>query len=199
MNASLGELLREGGPILGLLGGLALWAWYLVVRHHQGIGREARGGCRWLSGCLAAWRRRDLAAALDAIPEAGTALARLLVALEQMPRVTAADRERWFSAEDRRLRGGLPLIAVLATAAPLLGLLGTLLGLISAFDALTHSERDARGLAGGIGTALLTTQAGLVVGIPLLVAHAVQDGRARRALEVLEAVWSEGTRRGPRP
>jgi len=65
------------------------------------------------------------------------------------------------------LRQGLELIGVLATVAPLLGLLGTVLGMIGTFDCIAvFGTGNARALAGGISEALITTQTGLIIAIP---------------------------------
>jgi biopolymer transport protein ExbB len=67
----------------------------------------------------------------------------------------------------RRLERGLAVITVLAAVAPLLGLLGTVLGMIETFDVIAaFGTGNARALAGGISVALITTQTGLLVAIP---------------------------------
>jgi biopolymer transport protein ExbB len=65
-------------------------------------------------------------------------------------------------------------IGVIATAAPMLGLLGTVIGMIGSFQVLGHSRNAARPdeLAVGISTALVTTCEGLVLAVPLIFAHA---------------------------
>ena len=79
-------------------------------------------------------------------------------------------------------RTGLRTLELIATIAPLVGLLGTVLGMIEAFQALQDSgaQADAAALAGGIWQALLTTAAGMVVAIPAGVALSVFDGVADR-------------------
>jgi len=74
----------------------------------------------------------------------------------------------------------LPVIEVLAAVAPLLGLLGTVLGMIETFGVISiFGTGNPRALAGGISVALITTQAGLLVAIPgMFIA-----GRLRRAVE----------------
>ena len=71
-------------------------------------------------------------------------------------------------------REGLRLLDLIATIAPLLGLLGTVIGMIAAFQALQSSgtRADPSVLAGGIWQALLTTAAGMAVAIPAAMAHA---------------------------
>jgi biopolymer transport protein ExbB len=76
-------------------------------------------------------------------------------------------------AEAPRLERSLSLLAALAGVAPLLGLLGTVSGMISTFDTIAAAGTgNPRLLSGGISEALLTTQLGLMVAIPLLLAHA---------------------------
>jgi len=92
-------------------------------------------------------------------------------------------------AEDTRLERGLSLLAVLAGVAPLLGLLGTVSGMIGMFATIAGAGTgNPRLLSGSISVALITTQFGLVVAVPLLVAHGVL-GRAveRRQLQLERA------------
>ncbi len=64
----------------------------------------------------------------------------------------------------------MAVIAVLAAIAPLLGLLGTVLGMIETFDVISvFGTGNARAMAGGISVALITTQTGLLVAIPGLI------------------------------
>ncbi|MCD6150683.1 MAG: MotA/TolQ/ExbB proton channel family protein, partial [Deltaproteobacteria bacterium] len=69
--------------------------------------------------------------------------------------------------ESRRLSSNITIIYVLASVAPLLGLLGTVGGMISTFDAIAmYGTGNARAMAQGISAALITTQSGLFVSIP---------------------------------
>ena len=82
----------------------------------------------------------------------------------------------------------LRLIELIAYISPLLGLLGTVLGMIDAFRGLEVdvSQADAGVLAGGIWEALLTTAVGLGVAIPMTAAHALLEGRVQRIGEQLQ-------------
>jgi len=78
-------------------------------------------------------------------------------------------------------------IKVLAAVAPLLGLLGTVVGMIRTFQAITlFGTGDPRLMAGGISQALVTTVLGLVVAIPLVLLHSLVSGRSRELVEILE-------------
>jgi biopolymer transport protein ExbB len=69
-------------------------------------------------------------------------------------------------------------LGTIAAITPLLGLLGTVTGMISAFEAITtQGVGDARVLSGGIGEALITTAAGLIVAIPALIGYRYLRGR----------------------
>ena len=81
---------------------------------------------------------------------------------------------------NRSLTDHLAVIGVLAAIAPLLGLLGTVTGMIGTFDVLSvFGTGNAKGMAGGISEALITTQTGLLVAIPGLYMKGFLDRRAR--------------------
>ena len=89
--------------------------------------------------------------------------------------------------ETAPLETGLSLIRVLYVVAPLLGLLGTVVGMISTFQMITlFGTGDPRMMAGGISTALVTTVLGLVVAIPLTLFHSFLQGKAKAMVQVLE-------------
>jgi biopolymer transport protein ExbB len=78
-------------------------------------------------------------------------------------------------AEILRLRTRVGYIGVIATVGPMLGLLGTVIGMISSFAVLGHAKGSARPdeLAVGISTALVTTCEGLIIAVPMILFHAV--------------------------
>ena len=81
----------------------------------------------------------------------------------------------------------LPFIAVTAATAPLLGLLGTVTGMINTFQQITlFGTSDASKLAGGISEALVTTKYGLITAIPALVLHALLSRRAQGVMATME-------------
>ena len=85
------------------------------------------------------------------------------------------------------LESGLSLVKVLAAVAPLMGLLGTVIGMIVTFQAITlFGTGDPKLMAGGISQALVTTVQGLIAAIPLLVLHAFASGTSRRLSQLLE-------------
>lgn len=86
-----------------------------------------------------------------------------------------------------KLEGGLNLIKVLAAVAPLLGLLGTVIGMINTFQAITlFGTGDPQIMASGISEALVTTVLGLIAAIPLLLLHAFAAGASKSVVQILE-------------
>jgi biopolymer transport protein ExbB len=89
--------------------------------------------------------------------------------------------------ETAPLESGLSFIKVLYVVAPLLGLLGTVVGMIATFQMITlFGTGDPRMMAGGISTALVTTVLGLVVAIPLTLFHSFLQGKSKSLIQVLE-------------
>jgi biopolymer transport protein ExbB len=81
----------------------------------------------------------------------------------------------------------LPLLAVIATAAPLMGLLGTVVGMVKTFALITvFGTGNAGKLSSGISQVLVATELGLTVAIPTLVAHGFLAHRIQRNLSLLE-------------
>ncbi len=89
--------------------------------------------------------------------------------------------------ETPRLERGLKTVRVLFSAAPLLGLLGTVTGMIATFEAMSlFGSGDPQLMAGGISSALMTTAMGLCTAIPLLLLHSLARSRSEALVEILE-------------
>jgi len=89
--------------------------------------------------------------------------------------------------ETPKLNAMLPLLKIIAAVAPLLGLLGTVTGMIVTFQAITlYGAGDPKLMAGGISTALVTTVLGLTVAIPMVFLHTLVSSRAKRLTQILQ-------------
>jgi len=89
--------------------------------------------------------------------------------------------------ESPKLNSWIMFIKIIAVVAPLLGLLGTVTGMIQTFQAITlYGAGDPQTMAGGISKALVTTVLGLVVAIPTVFLHWVVSSRAKRVEEILD-------------
>ncbi|SEP61192.1 MotA/TolQ/ExbB proton channel family protein [Thalassovita taeanensis] len=168
--------------------GLILWKIWALLLLGAWSRRRARRAVRL-------WQNGDLARAEDTVRNRrglrNRVLERAFSSSQRLPEPTA--REETTRVAQRVLGDattGLRALELIATTAPLLGLLGTVLGMISAFQALQHSgaQADPALLAGGIWKALLTTAAGMAVAIPASVALSAFDAvieRVRRDIEDL--------------
>ncbi len=89
--------------------------------------------------------------------------------------------------ETPALSRGVRIVKLLAAIAPLLGLLGTVTGMIGTFQAITlFGTGDPKLMAGGISQALVTTMLGLIVAVPLLFMHAGIAARSQRFIQILD-------------
>jgi len=86
------------------------------------------------------------------------------------------------------LTKGLLFIKVISVVAPLMGLLGTVTGMIRTFQVITlYGAGDPKMMAGGISQALMTTVLGLVVAIPMVLLHTVVSGQSRKVINILQS------------
>ena len=89
--------------------------------------------------------------------------------------------------ETPKLNRALLFIQIISVVAPLMGLLGTVTGMIRTFQAITlYGTGDPKLMAGGISQALVTTVLGLSVAIPMVLLHTVVSGRSRRIVQILQ-------------
>ena len=139
-------------------------------------------------GCLG---RNDADEAMKLLPSQRTPTGRVLLAgakaLGRPVEQREAAMESALLAEAPKLERALSMLGALAGVAPLLGLLGTVSGMIATFDTISSAGTgNPRLLSGGISEALITTQLGLMVAIPLLLAHAWLSRWVRRREAMLE-------------
>lgn len=86
-----------------------------------------------------------------------------------------------------KIQRGLSMLALLAAVSPLLGLLGTVTGIIETFQSITlYGTGDPRVMSGGISQALVTTVMGLLVAIPLLLFHSLLSSKSNTLVQVLD-------------
>jgi len=187
MNAVLDALrivLGLGGPVVAVL--IAMSVLMLAVTLYKlwqfavsGVGRH-----RVLSEALEAWDRGDTRGARVRIGDSRSYLAPLVgAAMEAAGQTGLAERlDAEAGLELARLERGFRLLDTIAQLAPLLGLFGTVLGMIDAFQSLQQagSSVDPSLLAGGIWVALSTTAVGLAVAMPTSMILAWFESRTAR-------------------
>ncbi len=168
------NLVEAGGPIIVLLAALSVISLALVVVKlvQFRILRVAHRG--FVTGVADQLHRGETRAALEAVQARRGVVARVMEAAIRGQLLTNDEervREEVTRVAQMKMDGmerGLPLLSLIATISPLLGLLGTVLGMIDAFQQLQDAgdRVDPAILSGGIWEALLTTAAGLSVAIP---------------------------------
>ena len=123
---------------------------------------------------------------------ANNPLGRVLLALKNVergndPELLEHQLDKAILEETPRLNRALPMLKLLAAIAPLMGLLGTVVGMILTFQAISlYGAGDPKLMAGGISQALVTTVLGLITAIPLLLLHSFANGNRMRIEEILE-------------
>jgi biopolymer transport protein ExbB len=124
-------------------------------------------------------------------PSEDNALGRILLAYQGVAHMDIETLELKMGEsvlkEVPNINRNLPLLKIIAAVAPLMGLLGTVTGMIITFQAITlFGAGDPRLMAGGISQALITTVLGLTVAIPTLLLHNIVQGRARVLTDILQ-------------
>jgi biopolymer transport protein ExbB len=192
------EDLGAGGPILAALAVMSLLSWVLILVKIAQLW-HCRSGQPRRAAAFQAWKAGDTAGAAAQLAQgrspADRITGRAMEALSKGIRGTAldADLTRRGNEELARLGSGLRLLELIAMVSPLLGLLGTVLGMIQSFQELELAQGAANAsvLAGGIWQALLTTAAGLLVAIPAAVAAGLFAARIDGAAQSIESAVGE--------
>ena len=173
---SIKEKIKQGGTVgyviigLGILGLLlALWKFFSLFVTGSKISKQLKNNT----------------------PSSNNALGRIMQIYTSNPdsdvETLELKMDEAILRETAPLESGLSFIKVMYVIAPLLGLLGTVVGMIATFQMITMvGTGDPQSMAGGISQALVTTVLGLVVAIPLTILHSVLQSMARKQTQVLE-------------
>lgn len=190
---TLWGLVKAGGWAMWPLGACSLAGCFLAFH----VWRETQPE-KFVPPVTGEWRDRlagrDVAAAHAGATSSATVLGRALAAAlpRAQPELPDGGRERLEGAlaealegEDQTVQGLVNYLNVVATVAPMIGLLGTVSGMIGAFQTMsTGGMGRPERLAGDIGEALITTAAGLIIGIPAMIAYFVLRTRANQRMLV---------------
>ena len=174
---TLGERVQQGGIVgyciiaLGLIGLLiALWRWIGLTIDSRKVAAQLKSDKANNDNPLG-----RVLSAYEANKNADTETIELKLseaALKEMPGLTK----------------GLLFIKVISVVAPLMGLLGTVTGMIQTFQVITlYGAGDPKMMAGGISQALVTTVLGLVVAIPMVLIHTLVSGQSRKIINILHS------------
>lgn len=181
-------LIEHGGVVMLVLGGLSVYVLTIILyKSWQFLSLNARS-VAFIDPVLAALRYGQLAEARKRLQPVKGPIARVMrVAIEcTRSRLSRPQKEaevaRVGAQELRYLESHLRGLEMVGVTAPLLGLLGTVIGMVAAFSQLSAAGTrvDPSMLADGIWAALLTTVAGLIVAIPAIAAHYILDSYVER-------------------
>lgn len=189
------ELFRLGGPVLWVLCALAIASAGVFLERALSLHRARVDATDFLQGIFNAIRRGNRDEAAELCDETPGPVARLaLVAVRR----SASPRERLLAElesagrdESARMRRRISTLALIARVSPLLGLLGTSVGILKGLLAYRSALpfADFTGIADALLCGAVTTAAGLVVAIPSHVAHSVLSDKVDRLeLDMREAI-----------
>ncbi len=202
--ADLYASFKAGGLIMIPLLFLPLWVLYLTFRKGFQLVARRRSYQRCHKEAMTLIDKGNYDAALEYAKRKKGVMARVLeICLERKEHgrhVSERAVREQIMQEIPVLSRGINTIAVIAGAAPLMGLLGTISGMITLFAAVTHyGTGDPKFLAGGISEALITAKTGLAIAIPALFIHdIIRNGKDRLLAEieqlsisVMTHIWPE--------
>lgn len=184
----LDDYLQTGGLVMLPLVGVSLIMWLLIMDRAIFFRRMHRRNMSYRT----AWSHVQENRMPDPKQYRGAVsllVARFITARSGKPTLDRFILDETVMLLNRSLSDYLALIGVLAAVAPLLGLLGTVTGMIATFDVLSvFGTGNAKAMAGGISEALITTQTGLLVAIPGLYMKGFLERRARTLQQRISAV-----------
>ena len=171
------DRINQGGIVGYCIIGLGIIGLLIAIVRFIGLSNDSRK--------VAAQLKRDSAST-------DNPLGRVLAAYESNKNADTETIELKLSEaalkEMPRLTKGLLFIKVISVVAPLMGLLGTVTGMIKTFQVITlYGAGDPKMMAGGISQALMTTVLGLVVAIPMVLLHTIVSGQSRKVINILQS------------
>lgn len=189
MTEQFKEFFKKGGIVMYPLMLVAIFALLLCLERFLVLTFRGHLGRRFLKKLNALVKESRYEDAANLCLKKETSLSLVLFAVLNRARDKREDAERSLQEamlrEQPKLERRMGLLAAMGTIAPLLGLLGTVTGIITLFTVITEvGTNDARVLAGGISEALVTTETGLVIAIPVMILHGLLS-------EKIEKVTSE--------
>jgi len=199
------QFMRDGGILMYPIVGLFVLALLLVLERMVVL--LVRGRCsrrklgKVLALCQSGDREGARVLALELKGSVGKVAQAVLRGNGNSRAAAEKAVEEVFASEVPALERRLSTISVFGASAPLLGLLGTVMGMIQLFEVITlYGTSDPKLLAGGISVALITTEGGLMAAIPVQLLHNWITGRVdalvaemeKTALRLMNALWIDG-------
>lgn len=187
------ELFAKGGPVMYLLLLCSLSAMAIAIDRFSFYHKAEKGAAELLAGLYKLLRDEKPQTALEKLGGQDSAVAFLVRAgLTAAIDGTSVELavETAYSEAALKLRARMSYLSTIVTLSPLLGLLGTIFGMISSFNIFSMQAGQPLAITGGIGEALIATACGLFVAIFALVIHAYFAQRMDRVLTELDKTRS---------
>jgi biopolymer transport protein ExbB len=182
--------LAKGGPVMVPLAVCSLLAATVIIERYLALRKADRGGEELIAAIRRAYRSGDGAEALARCDRIGGPVANVLAAglRAQLLGAPAGEAmEEQALADQRMLNRRLVVLDTVVTLAPLLGLLGTVLGMIRAFGIIAVSGTShPAGITGGVAEALIATATGLAIAIVTLIGYNWCRDKVRQITEETE-------------
>ncbi len=195
------QVLKSGGPVMIPLAALSVIAVALIVIYFFSLGRRRVVSARYMQTADALIRKGDYLGLLAISNRHNEAVARVVGRtvdfLSKNPRASFSEAREIAQTEGTRqataLNRQISYLADIGAIAPMLGLLGTVLGMIQSFSVVANDMAATRPmlLAEGVAQALVTTAAGLLIGIPAMAAYAFFRGRVQSLVSDLETASTQ--------
>lgn len=154
-------LMERGGPVLPLIATLTFAMWTMIFERFWFFRTEFK---TIVDSTIQEWEGRE----------------------ERRSWSAHAIREAMISQASEKIRGTLPLIQTCVALAPLLGLMGTVTGMVAVFDAMATQGGNARSMASGVSMATIPTMAGMVASLSGVLATTFLQGKVDRETELFE-------------
>jgi biopolymer transport protein ExbB len=188
------EQFQTGGPVVWPILGVALVALFLVITRAWHLNRIHANTDHFMTEVNSMAARGDWAAADDMVARHAKRHMPVIEVIKAGLAVRERDRETQESVLQEAIlhqlpsiERGLSVLAVLGAVAPLLGLLGTVTGMINTFRVITlFGTSDPKLMSGGISEALVTTEFGLIVAIPVMLLHTLLSRRSDHIIGEME-------------
>jgi biopolymer transport protein ExbB len=192
------EILEKGGPMMYPLGALSFVGVILIVVYMLTLRQGTVVTMRFMDVAESLMRKQDYLGLAAVCNRSGQSIARIMqramdfigrnpgATVEEVREVAQAEGVRQASMMTQRIS----YLADIGSIAPMVGLLGTVLGMMKSFNTLSGGSfvgAKTMELASGVSEALITTAAGLFVGIPALAFYAVFRGKVQKLISELES------------
>ena len=199
VNEGFFDIIKEmglgGNIVIIILFVLSVTAIYIIIERYNTIRKNSIDDKNFLKEIKDAITNNDLDKAKNLCKENNTPIARMM--FKGLERINQPIKEIEKAIENQgqfeiyKMENKISNLATISGAAPMIGFLGTVIGMIIAFQKMARETQPSPAdLAGGIYTAMITTAAGLIVGIIAYIAYNFLVGKVEKAIFKLEAKTS---------